>query len=65
MKISKILTEVPALLRVEEVATLLGVSVRTVWRLVSRGELARPVAMGRCRRWFRSDVDDFLAALRK
>jgi excisionase family DNA binding protein len=52
-----------ALMRVEAVADYMGVSVRTVWRLVSSGRLARPVAIGRCKRWRRADVEKFVAAL--
>jgi excisionase family DNA binding protein len=51
------------LLRVREVAEILGVSVRTVWRLVSDGTLAQPVAIGRSKRWRRSDIDAFIASL--
>jgi len=51
------------LLRVEEVAHLLGVCTRTVWRLTSSGQLAKPLKIGRCRRWRREDLDDYIRSL--
>ena len=51
------------LLKVSQVAHKLGVSERTVWRLVSTGELARPVEIGRCRRWVTEDVDAYVRSL--
>ncbi|MBC7819998.1 MAG: helix-turn-helix domain-containing protein [Planctomycetaceae bacterium] len=53
------------LLRVEQVADRLGVSARTVWRLCSCGQLAKPLPIGRCRRWRKLDVDNFVESLRK
>lgn len=53
----------PALLTVTEVGKHLGVSVRTVWRLTSAGQLSAPVSIGRCRRWHRRDVDTFIETL--
>jgi predicted DNA-binding transcriptional regulator AlpA len=50
--------------RAVQVAELLSVSVREVWRLVARGELAQPVKIGRCAVWFESDVVEFQARLR-
>jgi excisionase family DNA binding protein len=54
----------PALLRVEAVAEMLDVSTRTVWRLVSGGELPQPVAIGKCRRWRLADVEQFVSGLK-
>ena len=51
------------LLNVGQVADKLGVSPRTVWRLVSGGKLPQPVAIGRCRRWHRADVEAFVDSL--
>ena len=51
------------LLRVKQVSQQLSVSVRTVWRLTSAGELPAPVAIGRCKRWRQADVDRFLESL--
>jgi len=50
--------------RVGEVADLLSLSVREVWRLVARQELTAPVKIGRCSVWFESDIADFQGHLR-
>jgi predicted DNA-binding transcriptional regulator AlpA len=42
--------------RIKQVAELLAVSVREVWRLVARGELAAPLKIGRCSVWTESDI---------
>jgi len=49
--------------RVKQLADMFTVSVREVWRLVARGELAQPVKIGRCSVWFESDIVDFQARL--
>ena len=46
----------PLLLSVGQVGKLLSLSVRSVWRLVSIGELAAPVRIGRASRWKRDWV---------
>ncbi len=51
----------PLALSVQQVAFLLDISVRSVWRLTSSGELPRPVAIGRSRRWLRHAIDEYLA----
>ena len=51
------------LLRAEEVGHRFNVSERTVWRLVSGGELPKPVKIGRCCRWRKVDVDAYIDAL--
>jgi len=53
----------PLLLRVEEVAERLGISVRTVWRLVSSKQLCKPVSIGRCKRWRAAEVEQFVETL--
>lgn len=53
------------LLSAAQVARKLGISTRTVWRLTSGGHLPQPVAIGRCTRWYRADVDGFALALKK
>lgn len=50
--------------RVHQVAELLGISVREVWRLVAAGELAQPAKIGRCCVWFESDIIEFQTRLR-
>ena len=49
------------LLCVGEIAMILGISTRSVWRLVARGDLPQPVQVGSARRWFESDVTAYLA----
>ena len=50
------------LLTVEEVARILCVSKRTIWRLVASGELPPPVKVGkRLRRWRLQDIEDFVS----
>lgn len=50
--------------RVREVAGLLSLSVRNVWRLVAEGKLAAPAKIGRCSVWFESDIIEFQMHLR-
>jgi predicted DNA-binding transcriptional regulator AlpA len=50
---------IEAMLDVKNLADKLGASVRTVWRLVSAGVLPKPVQVGRCTRWFESDIEEF------
>lgn len=52
------------LLPVDQVAQMLGLGVRTVWRLTSARRLAAPVRIGRAVRWRRQDVLEFVDALR-
>jgi excisionase family DNA binding protein len=42
------------------VATLLGVSLRTVRRLAESGKLPAPIALGGCRRWLIADIENWL-----
>ena len=44
---------------------MLGLSVRSVYRLVDRAELPAPVKIGGSSRFFQSDLDRFLAELRE
>lgn len=46
----------PLLIDVQEVARLLTVSPRTVWRWLSQGELPAPVRIGGSVRWRLGDV---------
>jgi len=50
--------------RVHEVAQLLGVSVREVWRLAAARKLAAAAKIGRCSVWFESDIIEFQMRLR-
>lgn len=51
-----------ALLDVKAVAALLGVSCRTVRRLSDSGRMPRPLRLGGCIRWSRSDVEAWIAS---
>jgi excisionase family DNA binding protein len=48
------------LLKVDQVALMLGLSERTVWRLVETGEIPRPIKLGRSVRWSRSTIERFV-----
>ena len=52
--------EPPALLSVEEVANMLGVSARTVWRRRSAGEMPEPIQVGGLTKWRREDIEGFI-----
>ena len=54
-------TPPPGLLSAESLASLLQVSVRTVWRLRSSGRLPRPVRIGGSIRWRAEDVRQWIA----
>jgi excisionase family DNA binding protein len=50
-----------AVINVREVAELLGVNARTVWRLSQRGEIPAPIRLGdRVVRWRLCDLRDHL-----
>lgn len=49
------------LLRPRDVAVLLAISIRGVWRLAAKGEIPRPVKVGNSTRWRASDVEAFIA----
>ena len=51
----------PLLLKVEEVAMLLGISIRTVWRLASVHDLPTPLSLGRAKRWPRQAIEKYIA----
>jgi len=56
---ASVVQERPLLLSVRDVAALLGLGVRTVWRMVAQGTFPGPtVSIGeRIRRWRRADVE--------
>ena len=54
----------PLLLNVDQVAALLAISPRAVWKYVSARLLPRPIRIGRCCRWHRHDLEDFLRGMR-
>lgn len=50
-----------AVINVREVAELLGVNARTIWRMTQRGELPAPIRLGdRVVRWRLSDLREHL-----
>jgi predicted DNA-binding transcriptional regulator AlpA len=55
-------TFAPALLTDEGLAHYLSIGVRSVWLLVSRGELPKPINVPgmRSKRWRREDVDEYV-----
>lgn len=48
------------MLSVAEVATLLNVSKRHVWRLKSAGKLPQPIKVGRAVRWTQESIATFI-----
>lgn len=50
-----------AVINVREVAELLGVNARTIWRMAQRGEIPAPIRLGdRVVRWRLSDLREHL-----
>lgn len=52
----------PTLLSVEQVATILTVSKRTVWRMLSAGELIQPVRVRGNTRWRHAELQEWIDA---
>ena len=50
----------PVLLNVKEVAEMLGLSERTVYRLADMGNMPRPVKIGAAVRWRRNELDQWI-----
>lgn len=51
----------PLLLTDNQVAELLQISRRSVWRSLKRGELVPPVRIGGAARWRRRDIERWIA----
>lgn len=51
----------PLLVTASEVAQLLHVSTRTLWRLRSAGTLPSPVRLGGAVRWLLTDIETWIA----
>jgi len=49
------------LLNADDLAELLGISKRTVWRLRSAGAMPPPVQIGSSIRWQRSEIESWVA----
>lgn len=47
-------------MNIDELGQLLRVSVRTIWRKVSTGELPAPIAIGRSKRWSRAAISEWV-----
>jgi predicted DNA-binding transcriptional regulator AlpA len=56
--------ECPAALtaNAKQVAAMLGVSVRQVWRLHTTGRLPKAIRLGNCVRWRRAEIEAFVEA---
>jgi predicted DNA-binding transcriptional regulator AlpA len=50
------------LISVNELATILDISPRTVWRLLSAGKLVRPLRIGGAVRWRYREIIDWIDA---
>jgi predicted DNA-binding transcriptional regulator AlpA len=50
----------PELLKAEEAAAMAGVGTRSWWRFVSSGAAPGPVRIGRCSRWRRRDIKNWI-----
>ena len=52
----------PLLISAEQVASILNVSTRTLWRLLSAGKLPEPVRLGGSTRWRLDQVRQWIDA---
>ncbi len=60
------ITSQSQLLSARQVGGLLSVSTRTVWRMLSSGQLPQPIRIGtRLTRWRLTDIQAFLAGVEK
>ncbi len=59
-KVAQIVQAAPLLLRVQQAAEVLGLSVRSFERLCAAGRLPRPVRLGRLRLWRYRDLQRFV-----
>lgn len=59
-------TEAPQgrLLTVKDVATMLHLGQRSIWKFSACGELPAPISIGRLKRWDRQDMDAWIARKR-
>ncbi|MGH1458558.1 MAG: helix-turn-helix transcriptional regulator [Paracoccaceae bacterium] len=56
------ITERKQLLNIKDVSMALNISTATIWRHVKAGTFPEPVAIGRLKRWRRSDIEAIFAA---
>ena len=52
----------PLVVSARELARLLGVSIRQIWRLNSSGKLPKPMRLGGSVRWLRKEIEAFVEA---
>ena len=52
----------PLTLGVNQVAQLLGLSKRTIYRLLDAGKIPKPIQLGGTVRWPRTDIELFIEA---
>ena len=52
----------PLLIAADEVAGMLDISTRTLWRLVSAKKIVSPVKLGGSTRWRRADIEAWVAS---
>ena len=50
----------PLLISADELARLLGISTRTIWRRLSGGEIPKPVRLGKSVRWRLADIEAWI-----
>ncbi len=55
--------ELQTLLTLEQSAQVLQVSLRTIWKLISTGELPKPLRIGHSRRFRRADLENYIETL--
>lgn len=51
-----------SLLTVQETATMMGLSVSSIWRRVSDGTLPEPIRIGGATRWVRDELLEVISA---
>ena len=54
--------DAPQLIEATEVAKMLGISPRTIWRLKDAGKVPNPISIGSMVRWRREEISDWIAA---
>jgi excisionase family DNA binding protein len=52
--------DIPELLTIRELAKILKVSQRSIWRLVASGKLVEPLRVGGSIRWRRDDIRNWI-----
>jgi predicted DNA-binding transcriptional regulator AlpA len=52
----------PVLINAEELARIMDISERTLWRLLSGGKVPQPVRIGRNTRWRLAEVEEWIAS---